>query len=211
MEINGISLEKYKGKYYKHYDNALWLLLMRQNSEDCVGFKDKEDAKYKPNDMKRYSILSTLTDNLKFDNSYFLFMLQYTIPSSGIVKWKQNENPLSITEVGQSKPDKKVDGLDTLQNDYSSDWWGGLICSGNNATLLDGSAYDGSFFFSIGMNSYFQNDGKCYLPTDTNYGTQEVLLWVKLPSLYKLDHISCKQSFILSFIRLFPHYFLFIK
>ena len=187
MNIKNVQIEKYNEHYYKHFNNSLWLLLVRQNSEDGIQFTDKESAKYSTKDLKRYSILSKLSERYKINSEYYEFILEYIISNTSKINWwRQNDNPMNIGELYNEcissdllPSDKKLSGFNIIHNDLHLSQWRGLSKSKNSHTLLDGTTFTCDFFFAVGMVEYLSG----YIPTNKNQGSKESLLWVRLPEL----------------------------
>ena len=186
MNVKGVKIERYNGYFYKHFNNSLWLLLVRQNSEDCIPFKNKDVAKYSPNDMKRYSILTLLNDKFKINNEYFEFILEYIVnDTSKINWWIQNDNPFDIQpnydidENDEKYEELKVPGFKKIQTYYDMNHWKGLALTDENATVLDGAPFSTTYYFAVGMTEYLS----CFIPTNVNHGSNESLFGVRLPSL----------------------------
>ena len=186
MNIKGIDIQIYNGYYYKFFNDSLWLLLFRQNSEDCIPFKDKKSAEYSTSDLKRYSILSKLNTKFKINSEYYEFILEYIVSDSTQINWwRQNDNPMTIhdtiiDENDDNYNDLKLPGFVEIQTDLNIKYWKGLAISGNGNTLLDGTPYSGDYFFAIGIVKYIEG---CFIPTNINEGSKDSFLWVRCPQL----------------------------
>ena len=203
MEIEGVQLERYNGHYYKFFNNSLWLLLFRQNSENCDVFPDKETAKYSTKNPKLYSILSKLNDNFKINSKYFEFILECineTYETPQINWWRQNGNPLELNDTfpydgSEEDENQKLEGFTEIETQLYRDDWNGLTLTANNRTLLDGTPFNEYYYYAIGMVNYNNHtDTDCYIPTSIDKGAKECLLWVRLPqmsSIYPKIETKC--------------------
>ena len=94
--INGIEIQKFHNRYIRVFDNKIWMLLLRHNSEDGTKFSNKEDALYQTADERKYSILSTIPngcEELKVDGK-FEFFIEYPGYETGYNQWRQTNFPI---------------------------------------------------------------------------------------------------------------------
>ena len=193
------NLDFYGKKYYfKTWKRSRWLRLVYQNTL-FEGFLNENEALYSMNPNK-YSILSELTDALKYNNS-FEFHLEY--PSYKI-HWRQNDNPLQINE--SKLTNGAVNGLDIITNKTDGNKFTGLARSTvllNNATstFLDGTC-GSSWWYAVCMYKETEvNWKKSEIPGAVSAGEKWMSLWVRVPGYFGIFRTNCSPK-----TRLFKSY-----
>ena len=196
IKIQGINILNINGKYYKIFDNSLWLLLLRQNSEDGKGFLTLDEAKYSTNDDNRYSILSTInneTNQFRIEGK-FEFHFEYPGYASGYNHWAQSTYPLDENDSSSIVSGFHAIHTDIqLKGDNNQSIWKGLSISSNKEkTLLDGTKVLQNWNYAFGCINLYEN---AYIPTNKNAGTKEELLWMKIPSSFFIRKATYKYLF----------------
>ena len=201
--INGIEIQKFHNRYIRVFDNKIWMLLLRHNSEDGTKFSNKEDALYQTADERKYSILSTIPngcEELKVDGK-FEFFIEYPGYETGYNQWRQTNFPIYEEDSNTSVIGFEENHTGVL-DDQTTTWrWKGLSLSSSSSALLDGSTFDGKWNFAFGAFALIQG----YIPTYKNQGTKEQLLWMRVPSLSYFKCITFMQPIVP-----FKHNLLFI-
>ena len=181
----------------KKYDNSFWLKVFSHfNADGAFGFEDENEAKYCINDEHKYSILSDINSRYRISGLYE-FIIEY--PELGTYnRWKQEDNPLDITEDIQSETVSKFDPIETKAQNTE---WGGLIRTRNDLngfpsapSLLNGSPGSEGWFFAIGQYKgmlWTYEETKVKSIPSNDQPVNFVSLWIRLP-----NHIFCtyKQS-----------------
>ena len=200
ITVEGVNIQRLQNRYYKVFNETIWILLLRQNSEDNIPFSSLNDAMYSPHDDKRYSILSTINNNshqLRVDGK-FEFLIEYPGYHKGYNQWRQTNYLLEETDT-----DNYVLGFEELHTDLNlfdksdrNTLWKGLSISSYSKTLLDGTMTLGNWNFAFGVVELMNNE---YIPTNINNGSKEELLWIRIPSISYLYLITSTYQYHFSF------------
>ena len=211
IEVPGIDIQHFQDRYYKIFDNTIWMLLMRHNCTDGTHFTDNNEARYNVKNEKKYSILSTINNNMNFlrIEGKFEFLIEYPGFHEGINRWRQKNYILE-----QEDTEDFVTGYEKKQIDIiaSDQGWKGLSLSTCEHALIHGTKFINNYNYAFGTTRLLEG----FIPTSINQGTKESLLWMRIPSvtyLYLRKPQTCRLSMIsprLIFLSLFTGLFISI-
>jgi len=170
-----------------------WLLIFNHDLVNGQYFTDLNQTMLNF-EVSRYSLFGLL--NQKFKTSgYYEFLLEYP-EIVGCNQWRQSLLPWEDTEV----IGKQAIGYTPINISWTNNFWGGLVKSNNHytqvynsLTLLDGSAGNDYWYYSIG----------CVRPS-TNWSpdipgpssrVKKAKLWLRLDNKYLLNLQSLPPSF----------------
>ena len=176
---------------YVEVDSS-WFLIFRHNITEGGVFKSKEEAKFSLKKGK-FSLLSKVDDSFKVEDK-FEFLLRYP-PYDGYQHWTQKTNPLY-------SPPGVENHYAPIQCSWSDSSWHGLSLSSDANTLIDGSPFDNTWFYSIGMvYLYNKLPGPRWEESITGGDFNEVNLYLRLkdPSfaegIWLSLNCSCRNSY----------------
>ena len=182
---------------YKEIFNRKWILVFYhkfENDQDL--FKSKEEA-LQTNQPKKYSILGKIDTRYAISREYE-FLLEYPKFAGYYNHWAQTKNPIFANA-------KQDNGYREINISWNENYWKELALSSSGYTLIDGSPYDDTWFYSIGLydnwrdaipanielGNYPENQRK-------KYTVREALLWIRI--LFRDSKCYCRTHFI----NLFP-------
>ena len=186
--------------HFRYFLRTSWMLVFYHNITGKVYFNGEEDAMHTLNTSQKYSILSELTPNLKYDGQYE-FLLQYGSSKTKFNRWRQDNNPIDEYE---EENKIYVDGFEPIRIDYNSTSWpfGGLargtipviVDSGAkrcNNTFLKGGLGDYFWYFAVGQYKGCDTTWEEILTTP-NKQEKILHLWVRIsPQIYNVYATSC--------------------
>jgi len=135
------------------------------------------------NDKYRYSILGSIGSDFKYDGKYE-FLLEYP-QLNGSNWWIQNKNP-----VLENEGTTAANGYTPVSVSWATHHFGGLVKSSQTTlTLLDGSAGNTEWFYSIGTREVTSwSTQNCPSPVNCfpgpNGSVNEVYLWLRVNSSF---------------------------
>lgn len=166
----------------KSFGGARWArIFYHNNKKGTVLFTSLAECK-NTQTADKYSRLGLLDsgDTYKINGKYE-FLLQYPIDDpSHYNRWKQTNAPQNEHNT-QSSTGTQVAGYEAVHIDWTSNYWGGLERSSQDATALgstwiDGSVGHGNWFYAIGSKSTHGRGIPSY-----NSTADVVELWIRIP------------------------------
>ena len=115
----------------------MWLLLFHHDCEGKVFFSNANEVT-NSNTENKYSILYTLSDNLKTLKNGLLkfeFIIEWPDSLKGYYQWRQSMNPLNEKEGSAFS----ASGFEPIVNQSDYGIWGGLVRGSESCTLLNGT------------------------------------------------------------------------
>ena len=91
-------------------------------------------------------------ENFRDSNGKFEFLLQYPNDTTGYNRWKQTDNPATVT-VANGTGNETAAGYEAVHIDWTGNYWGGLTKSTSSATYINGSVGHSNWFYAIGAKS----------------------------------------------------------
>ena len=176
------------GKYViMNFIGESWILIFKHDLTKKVRFFTKVDDYidyYNENEDDIYSIIGEAHQwEKKFEK--YEFLLEYP-PYTGFNHWRQTNYPMD------ERNDTSPEGYEEISNQWTSNYFGGMIYYGGCA-LLKGSAKSGSWFYAIGTipcSPY----GVENFPGPTGSSFPTVLLWMKISSVKIFGKYNCSFS-----------------
>lgn len=166
----------------KSFDGARWArIFYHNNKKGTVLFTSLAECK-NTQTADKYSRLGLLDsgDTYKINGKYE-FLLQYPIDDpSHYNRWKQTNAPQNEYNT-QTSSGTQVAGYEAVHIDWTSNYWGGLERSAQDATALnstwiDGSVGHGNWFYAIGSKNTHGRGIPSYSST-----ADVVELWIRIP------------------------------
>ena len=140
----------------KYQYDAAWARVFHQNTHwGEVYYANANEAK-SADTVDKYSVLGNL-NNYRNNSSKYEFLLQYPLYSTTQYnRWIQTANPVETTiNNGASASDIEYSPINISWNGH---YWGGLAKStSSNATFLDGSPGNSTWYYAIGV--YYKYHG----------------------------------------------------
>lgn len=166
----------------KSFGGARWArIFYHNNKKGTVLFTSLAECK-NTQTADKYSRLGLLDsgDTYKINGKYE-FLLQYPIDDpSHYNRWKQTNAPQNEYNA-QTSSGTQVAGYEAVHIDWTSNYWGGLERSAQDATALgstwiDGSVGHGNWFYAIGSKNTRGRGIPSY-----NSTADVVELWIRIP------------------------------
>ena len=168
-------------EHYKEVSNRKWMLVFYHKfvkNEDL--FKNKTEALFS-NTENKYSILSKINPSFRINGRYE-FLLEYPRFQGYFNHWSQRINPIN------AQPNED-NGYKPINISWTNQSWHGLALSSTSNTLIDGSPYNETWFYSIGSITNWGNTIPSYVDLylfpeseRSKYITTEVMLWIRVYS-----------------------------
>ena len=194
MKIGDYTYSPKNGRYYKKFGSFRWMLLFHHNTQTESVFTPQEALDSSKDD--KYSILGKITDKMKIENK-FEFLLEY--PSLSLINhWRQSNNPCNEVENPNLDGAKKAEGYEGIIISMKTRYWGGLVSSSYQKSLLDGSANHENCYYAIA--TYWTSSVNTYPGPDEGKYVTESALWIRI---YEEEvHCSCLRNQRYSFVYL---------
>ena len=166
---------------YKDIFNIKWKLVFYHKFENNADlFKDEAEAK-QTNQAKKYSILGKIDSRYQINKEYE-FLLEYPKFAGYFNHWAQTKNPIYANA-------NEDNGYRAINVSWTENDWRGLAKSSSGNTYIDGSPFNSSWFYSIGLYNNWKNAipanlelGNYEESQKENYTVREVLLWIRILS-----------------------------
>lgn len=166
----------------KSFGGARWArIFYHNNKKGTVLFTSLAECK-NIQTADKYSRLGLLDSGNTYKiNGKYEFLLQYPIDDpSHYNRWKQTNAPQNEYNT-QTSSGTKVAGYEAVHIDWTSNYWGGLERSAQdatalNSTWLDGSVGHGNWFYAIGSKNTHGRGIPSY-----NSTADVVELWIRIP------------------------------
>ena len=173
---------------FKVFRDKKWLLIFRHKYvSDSDLFLNESEALSSKKENK-FSLLGSIDRTFRFHGKYE-FLLEYP-GNEGFNQWTQTKNPVFAQK-------NKENGYQPISISWSEESWHGLSRSSyEKGALIDGSPFNETWFYAIGVYEKWSGKFPCF---KDGYPCSEVLLWIRI----SYGECSCsmkqKQSFIFSF------------
>ena len=172
-----------------------WLKLFYHDSSTSLFFHEENELIF-TNTKRKFSIFGMIDNRFRI-NDYFEFLLQYPSIPNEYNNWRQKILPNNASE----RLDTDIGyNADDLHISWNGTFWGGLIKSSTDVTLIDGSVHLDHWWFSIGATEPRSDDSIYFYGPSTSYGhgsvVTEVYLWIRIPdNIYHQFLIrTCKNT-----------------
>ena len=178
----------FKGKdgFYSAKHEKFWKLLYYHDYSKVGKWKNLSEPLLSYN-ADKYSILSTLNYRYKIQGSYE-FLLEYP-DIVGYNQWTQTSNPLEEQETN-SDGSRNAEGYKAISLTWSGNYFGGLVKSTNQYSLLDGSTYISDWWYAIGSNYDYQGG----VPGPNNKVITKSQLWIRVKNSPFMRYCSNKYK-----------------
>ena len=172
----------------KDFQEKHWIKIFHHNVKKADYFKKREDALFSLKPFM-FSLINKIGDSIRIDGKYE-FLLEYP-EMTGFNMWRQTNHPLREDE-SKSQGRTEAEGFDSMNLcTWTKNGFRGLVLSSVNVTLLDGSSYQGYYYYSIGATEQWIYGS---IPADgEEHNITEVLLWSRVNAI-KLKKTFTKRS-----------------
>ena len=174
----GVKQTDLTGVQIKQQHGATWARVFWHNCDyGAQQFTSNEEA-LSTNSTYKYSILNRL-EEFRDPNGKFEFLLEYPSSHSKYNRWKQTDNPATVT-IPDGNPSATANGYEAIHIDMDENYWGGLTKSTSSSTFIDGTVGHGNWFYAIGCKTVWENG----IPGNDSPGIlTTVELWVRIDDL----------------------------
>lgn len=173
---------------------AQWVeIFYHDNHSGTVVYKDKEEAMHIVGNKDKYSILDCL-EQFKGRDNKFEFLLEYPTDIPGKYnRWKQTDNPAEVKELTDD-PDRVANGYEPIHIDWTDQYWGGLLLSPGNSTLINGSIGHSNWHYAIGSlivwDKNIDNKPAIPGPNRVNPIYNDIHLYVRIDNINNRQQIA---------------------